>query len=42
MKVVVIHEKNHDQICVATNYHYAVKWLIENQWLDDTTEVCLE
>lgn len=42
MKVIVIHEENHGEIGIAANYHYAVKWLIKNQWLDDTTEVCLE
>ena len=39
MKVITIYEDNHGQIGIALNYYNAVKWLIENDWLDDTIEV---
>ena len=39
MKVITINEENHGQIGIALNYYNAVKWLIENSWLDDTVEV---
>ena len=39
MKVITINEDNHGQIGIALNYYNAVKWLIENNWLDDTIEV---
>lgn len=39
MKVITINEDNHGQIGIALNYYNAVKWLIENNWLDDTVEL---
>ena len=39
MKVITINEDNHGLIGIALNYYNAVKWLIENGWLDDTVEV---
>lgn len=39
MKVITINEDNHGQIGIALNYYNAVKWLIENNWLDDAVEV---
>ena len=42
MTVILIEEDNHGQIGVANNYYNAVKWLIGEHWLDDTTEVWVD
>ena len=39
MRVVLIHEDNHGMIGVALNYYHAVRWLIDEHWLMDNTEV---
>ena len=39
MEVILINEDNHGQIGVAYNYYKAVEWLINNNWIDDYTEV---
>ena len=39
MKAIVINEDNHGFIGLAKDYPRAVKFLIDNGWLDDYTEV---
>lgn len=39
MKVIVINEETHGIIGIALNYYNAVKWLIEQNWLNDAVEV---
>lgn len=39
MKVIIVYEENHGYLCVAKNYKSTVKWLIDNHWIDDNTEV---
>lgn len=41
-RVVVIHEDNHGMIGLAVSYSNAVKFLIENNWLDGKTEIIQE
>lgn len=41
-RVVVIHEDNHGMIGLAISYKNAVKFLIENNWLDGRTEIVQE
>lgn len=41
MKVILINEENHGLIGVALNYYAAVKWLITNNWIDNSTEVSI-
>jgi len=38
MHVITINEDNHGQIGIALNYYNAVKWLINEHWIDDDTE----
>lgn len=33
----IIHEENHDCLCVAESLDRAVLWLIKNHWLDGLT-----
>ena len=39
MKVIIMNEDNHGFIGLAKDYPSAVKFLIDNGWLDDYTEV---
>lgn len=39
MTVIVINEDNHGDIGIALNYYHAIKWLIGEQWIDDSTEI---
>lgn len=39
MNVITINEDNHGMIGIALNYYNAVKWLIDDGWIDDYTEV---
>ena len=39
MNVITINEDNHGMIGIAFNYYNAVKWLIDDGWIDDYTEV---
>ena len=41
-KVVLINEDNHGLIGVANNYYNAVKWLIENGWLNSFDYIWME
>ena len=40
--VILIMEDNHGLIGVANNYYNAVKWLIENAWLNSFDDVYVE
>ena len=42
MKAIVINEDNHGFIGLAKDYPRAVKFLIDNGWLDDYTEVWVQ
>ena len=42
MKVVVIHELNHGFLAVALNYYNAVKWLIDEGWLNAYDNVYID
>lgn len=39
MTVIVINEECHGFIGLAKDYEWAVKFLIDNNWLDDYTEI---
>lgn len=39
MKVVTIEEDNHGQIGIASNYQNAIHFLVNENWLDELTEV---
>ena len=39
MTVIVINEECHGDIGIAANYHYAINFLIEKDWLNGNTEV---
>lgn len=39
MKVIIIDEDNHGDIGIALNYYHAVSWLINEGWLQDSTEI---
>jgi len=41
MNVILINEDNHGLIGVANNYYNAADWLIINDWISDTTEICI-
>lgn len=41
MNVILINEDNHGLVGVANNYYNAVKWLIAEDWISDTTEICV-
>ena len=40
MNVIIINEINHGCLGVALNYYNSVKWLINNYWINDDTDVC--
>lgn len=39
MKVYVIHEECHDMIGIAKDVKSAIEWLIESDWIRESTEV---
>ena len=41
MNVILIYEDNHGLVGVANNYYNAVKLLIADDWISDTTEICI-
>ena len=40
-EVILIYEENHGLIAVTLDYFSAIKWLVENGWLSEFTEVGL-
>ena len=41
-EVILVREDNHGLIAVALDYFSAVKFLIEENWLDDTCEIGID
>lgn len=41
-EVILVREDNHGLIAVASDYFSAVKFLIEENWLDDTCEIGID
>ena len=39
MRVVTVTEDNHGQIGIASNYQNAIHFLVNENWLDELTEV---
>ena len=39
MTVILVHEENHDLITVAKDYKSAIKFLINNRWIEESMEV---
>ena len=39
MKVITIEEDSHGQIGIASNYQNAIHFLVNENWLDESTEV---
>lgn len=39
MTVILVHEENHDIITVAKDYKSAIKFLINNRWIEESMEV---
>jgi len=39
MKVVAVYEDNHGMIAIVKNYQAGVRYLLNNEWIDDTTEM---
>ena len=42
MKVYVIHEEYHDMIGIAKDIKSAIKWLIDEKWITENTDVYYE
>ncbi len=39
MTVILVHEDNHGLLTVAKDYKSAVKFLIDNRWIEESMEV---
>ena len=39
MTVILVHEENHGLITVAKDYKSAIKFLINNRWIEESMEV---
>ena len=39
MTVILVYEENHDLITVAKDYKSAIKFLINNRWIEESMEV---
>jgi len=39
MTVILVYEENHDLIAVAKDYKSAIKFLINNRWIEESMEV---
>lgn len=39
MQVITVEEDNHGQIGIASNYQNAIHFLVNENWLDELTEV---
>lgn len=39
MKVVAVYEDNHGMVAIAKNYQAGVRYLLNNEWIDETTEM---
>ena len=39
MTIILVHEENHDLITVAKDYKSAIKFLINNRWIEESMEV---
>lgn len=39
MKVVAVYEDNHGMVTIAKDYQAGVRYLLNNEWIDDTTEM---
>lgn len=38
--VILLYEDNHGLLALFNNYNAVIDFLIENDWLSDTTDVC--
>ena len=39
MKVIAVYEDNHGMVTIAKDYQAGVRYLLNNEWIDDTTEM---
>lgn len=39
-KVLLLYEENHGLLAICNNYDTVIDWLIDEKWLDKSTEAC--
>ena len=39
MKVVAVYEDNHGMLAIVKDYQAGVRYLLNNEWIDETTEM---
>lgn len=39
MKVIAVYEDNHGIVAIAKDYQAGVRYLLDNRWIDDDTEI---